>query len=81
MDRKSVFDKIQDVFRQIFSDETLNISDKMTADDIEAWDSIMHINIIEAIQDEFNILFDFDEIAEMIEVNDIIEAVVAKCDS
>ena len=47
----------------------------MTANDIESWDSIMHINLMEAIQDEFHILFDFDEIAEMMEVNDIIDAV------
>ena len=38
----------------------------------------MHINLMEAIQDEFNILFDFDEIAEMVEVNDIISAVSNK---
>lgn len=75
MDRKSIFDKIQDIFREIFADETLKISDKMTANDIESWDSIMHINLMEAIQDEFHILFDFDEIAEMMEVNDIIDAV------
>ena len=72
---KSIFDKIQDIFREIFADETLKISDKMTANDIESWDSIMHINLMEAIQDEFHILFDFDEIAEMMEVNDIIDAV------
>ena len=75
MDRKSIFDKIQDIFREIFADENLKISDKMTANDIESWDSIMHINLMEAIQDEFHILFDFDEIAEMMEVNDIIDAV------
>lgn len=78
MDRKSIFDKIQDIFREIFADETLKISDKMTANDIESWDSIMHINLMEAIQDEFHILFDFDEIAEMMEVNDIIDAVSNK---
>ncbi len=75
MNRESIFNKMQDIFREIFADETLKISDKMTANDIESWDSIMHINLIEAIQNEFNILFDFDEIAEMMEVNDIINAV------
>ncbi len=78
MDRKSIFNKVQDIFREIFADETLKISDKMTANDLESWDSIMHINLMEAIQDEFNILFDFDEIAEMVEVNDIISAVSNK---
>ena len=65
MDRDIVFLKLQDIFRDIFDDDTLEIYDQMAASDIEAWDSIMHINFIEAVQDEIKVIFDFDEIAEM----------------
>lgn len=78
MNREIVFSKLQDVFRDVFADDALVIHDQMSALDIAAWDSIKHITLMEAVQDEFDILFEFDEIFEMKDVDDIVTAVCRK---
>ncbi len=47
--------RLTDVFRLTFDDETIELHDSMTADDIELWDSVSHISLIFAIEDEFQI--------------------------
>lgn len=44
--------RLTDVFRQTFNDETIDLKDSMTADDIERWDSVSHISLIFAIEEE-----------------------------
>lgn len=58
MNKDEILAKIQDVFRDIFDDETVVLSAETTANDIEGWDSLEHINIISAIEDEFDIDFE-----------------------
>lgn len=50
-----VQDRLTDVFRTIFGDETIVIEDAMTADDIPAWDSVSHIQLVFAVEEEFGI--------------------------
>ena len=45
--------ELQDVFRQVFGDDEIVLSDSTTADDIDGWDSMMHINLIIAIEKRF----------------------------
>ncbi len=49
-----------------------------TVGDFPTWDSLGHMNLIQSIQDEFDIEFEPDEIIDIEDVNDIIKAVEAK---
>ena len=49
--------KLVDVFRTTFSDENIELRAEMTADDIPGWDSVTHINLIFAVEEEFGIQF------------------------
>jgi acyl carrier protein len=57
--------ELQDVFRQVFDDEDIELTDSTTADDIDGWDSMMHINLIIAIEKRFGVKFAAAEIASM----------------
>ena len=46
MSREEVFEKLNEVFRDVFDDEEITVSDATTADDIEEWDSLEHINLL-----------------------------------
>lgn len=48
---------------------------KQKADIPKMWPSLMHIEIIIALEDEFNIRFDVEDIAKMDTVNEIIQHV------
>jgi len=56
---------VQDVFRSVFGDETLVIQDATTADDVPGWDSLMHINLIIAMEKRFGVKFATAEIGRL----------------
>ncbi len=57
--------ELQDVFRQVFDDDAIDLEEYTTADDIDGWDSMMHINLIIAIEKRFGVKFAAAEIAGM----------------
>jgi acyl carrier protein len=57
--------ELQDVFRQVFDDDEIVVADSTTAADIDGWDSMMHINLIIAIEKRFGVKFAAAEIAGM----------------
>ncbi len=60
-------ENLQDVFREVFGDDELVITDSMTSDDVDGWDSLKHINLILAIEKRFRIKFATAEIAKLAE--------------
>jgi acyl carrier protein len=55
--------QMQEVFRKVFDDPALVLRDEMTAEDVEGWDSLAHINLIVAIEKQFGVKFATAEIA------------------
>jgi acyl carrier protein len=53
----AIVDRMNRIFREVFDDETISIRDDMTSKDIEEWDSLMHIDLIYAMEKEFKIVF------------------------
>ena len=65
MTHAEVLDALTNVFRDIFDDNSIVINDQTTANDIEDWDSLEHINLIEAVEKEFNMRFQMREVSGM----------------
>jgi len=78
MSRENEINRAQDIFRDIFDDCDLVIYDSMTANDIEDWDSLNHINLLVAIQKEFNIKISLDELQQLNNVGAIINLILKK---
>jgi acyl carrier protein len=57
--------RLQDVFRRVFHDDELEVSDATTAADVDGWDSMAHINLIVAIEKKFGVKFTAADIASM----------------
>ena len=53
MTREQTFEKLNEVFRDVFDDDSICVTDTTTSDDIEDWDSLEHINLIAAVEQEF----------------------------
>lgn len=71
MSREEVFKRIKEVFRYEFDDKSLEIKEETTAADVEGWDSLKHISLIEAIEDEFDIRFTMLEVNGMKNVGEM----------
>ena len=57
MSREEIYEQLNEDFRDVFDDEDITVNDATTADDIEDWDSLEHINLIVAVEKKFNIKF------------------------
>jgi acyl carrier protein len=62
-DMDSTREQMQTVFRNVFNDDEITLRDEMTADDVEGWDSLAHINLIIALEKHFKIKFATAEIS------------------
>lgn len=54
---QDVNDRIQQVFREVLDDDQLMLTDDTTANEVEGWDSLAHINLMFALESEFGIQF------------------------
>ncbi len=67
----------QEVFRDVFDDPTLEVTDKMTADDVDGWDSLTHINLIIALEKRFGIKFATAEISRLKDEGSNVGSIIA----
>jgi acyl carrier protein len=61
----SVKATVQEIFQDVFEDPNLEISEEMTAHDVERWDSLEHINLIIATENKFKIKFTTAEMSRL----------------
>ncbi len=78
MQREEILEQLQEIFCDVFDNEFLVIREDMNADDIDTWDSLKHISILAAIQDEFSVSFSMDEIVRMKNIKDIVIGIQKK---
>ena len=69
--------QLQAVFQEVFTDD-LELRDDLTADNVEGWDSLRHITLIYAIEDEFGIEFAQEEMVDMANVGELKRRIAAK---
>lgn len=70
--------RLQDVFREVFDDDTLKLSDTLDREALEAWDSLGHIRLVSGIEETFGILLSIEEIENLTSVRQIIDLIAAK---
>lgn len=78
MSREEVFETLNEVFRDVFDDESITVNDDTTADDIEDWDSLEHINLMAAVESEFGIKFSMGQIMTMKNVGEMADIILQK---
>ncbi|MDT8421797.1 MAG: acyl carrier protein [Desulfuromonadales bacterium] len=66
------------IFREVFDDEEINLTREMTADEVDGWDSLSHINLIVTIEVRFNIKFSQAELPTFRNVGDLIDSIQRK---
>lgn len=75
MNRKIIFERLNEIFRDVFDDESICVTDDTTADDIEDWDSLTHISLLATIEDEFGIRFDMKDVINLKNVGEMADLI------
>lgn len=76
--RKEVMDKVIAIFKDVFDDDNLIVTDATNSDDIEDWDSLEHIALIVSMEKEFNLKFDIKEVNKLENVGQMVDLIVSK---
>ena len=58
----SIMEPLTDIFREVFDDDDITLSSELTADGVDGWDSLSHVNLIVTIETRFNIKFSHKEL-------------------
>jgi len=69
-------EQIQQIFRDVFDRPELTIGRQTTARDVDDWDSLAHINLVDAVERHFRIKFALGELQSLRHVGDMIDLVV-----
>ena len=80
MDKQSIFEAVQQIFRDNFDDEELEITRETCADDIEDWDSLEHINLVSAVEKAFGMKFRMQEVSGMKNVGEMADIIAARAE-
>lgn len=71
-------DRLNQVFCQVFDADEIRIAPGMTAQDIDGWDSLSHVNLIVAIEETFGIKFSRNELYTFKNVGDLLQCIGRK---
>lgn len=75
MNKEEIYEKLNEIFQDIFDDENITVKAETTADDIADWDSLEHINLITGIEKTFNMKFKMKDVVGMKNVGDMVEII------
>ncbi len=69
----SIEKKVIDIVHQVMEIAIEKVSMESTSDTIEEWDSLHHINLVLALEEEFNVRFTPEQISQLVTVKEIVK--------
>ena len=78
MEAQQVISQLNEIFRDVLDNDDINLSSETTADDIEEWDSLNHIQLVVAIEKKFKIRFNASEIQSWKNVSEMVVSIQDK---
>ena len=76
MTREAIYDTLNEIFQDVFDDETITVNETTTADDIEDWDSLEHINLVAAVEQAFGFKFTMGQVVTMKNVGEMVDIII-----
>lgn len=70
-----IYQRLNEVFRDVFDDDSIEVNENTTAADIEDWDSLNHITLIDAVESEFGVRFTMGEVSGMKNVGEMAQII------
>jgi acyl carrier protein len=67
----SLHERLEELFRQVFNDDELILTEETTSQDISGWDSVAHINLMFSIEQAFGVEFTGNELAEFQNIGEL----------
>ena len=78
MEKKELMDKLTEIFREVMDNDEIVLNDETTSDDIEEWDSLSHIELIDVIGKELGVKITSMEFRGWENVGEMVESLLQK---
>lgn len=78
MTHEEIMQKLNAIFQDIFDDDSIVVTESTTADDIDEWDSLEHINLVDTVEKEFGMKFRMQEVSGMKNVGEMAEIIAQR---
>ena len=78
MERSEILKRVEEIFREELGQSNLIITDDTTAEDVEGWDSLSHVQLVAVMEDVFGIEFSSREILSWDNIGDLIDSIQKK---
>jgi acyl carrier protein len=78
MQNAEIYDKLNELFRELFADDAIVLKPDTTANDIEGWDSFNHLSVIVAVETRFGVKMKTSEIEKLANVGALVSAIESK---
>lgn len=75
MTRTEINEKLNEVFAEVFDDDTITVSETTTVNDIEDWDSLAHLTLVSTVEEAFSIEFSLTEISKFKNVGEMMSSI------
>lgn len=73
-----IMEQLQDIFRDVFADDSIVLQGTTTSSNIEDWDSLAHIQLISEIENHFGIQFTLQEAVAASDVSEFVQIIESK---
>ncbi len=78
MTHSEITEKLQIIFRNVFSTPDIQVTDDLNAEKVDRWDSLTHLTMIAEVESEFGVKFKLKELISMKNVGDMIRLIIEK---
>ncbi len=78
MNKEAVLSNLEVIFRNVLNNQNISLEPQYTANDVEGWDSITNLYIVDSIEKEFNIKLSLDDILMSRDINDLCDVIIVK---
>lgn len=78
MEKTEILAKLQEIYQDVLDNDEIELTEATTADDVEEWDSLSHVQLVVAIEKEFKLKFTSKEILSWNNVGDLVNCIANK---
>ena len=75
MDQATIWPRLNQIFKEVFDDDSIEIKPNLTAKEVDGWDSLTHIRLILTIEKAFNTKFSALEVGRLASVGDLVNLI------
>ncbi len=78
MDEPQIYTRLGEIFQDVFDEDSINLTPKLSAKDVDGWDSLTHIRLMLTVEKAFKIKLSAPEIGKLENVGDLVALIKAR---